>query len=218
MNTVFFQLLNLTPFWLINYACAILTIYSCIPKNKNFKWVAICIGLKMLLKNVLFDVVFMSLYGNNNWAQHLNVWYSIFSTLFIFVLYKISFKLPWEKVSVIAIISDSRALCCSFIPITIFAYLFHYDIMNHLQDSLTIYNFFIIPVTLFMVFLTQYIGKDLWKYVREKDMKHPRFWNVVLIISICWGISNSCRLDDFLYPYQMFTIAFAVTFLTLNYS
>ncbi len=130
MKTLLFQLLNMLPIWLINYGCSVLTVYSCSASGKRFKWAALCMFLKFLLVNVLFEVIFLTITGTADWVQWLNGVYHIFSYIVFCVLCKNILQIPWEKFLIILIIADIRAMFCSFIPVIAVSYLFHYNIID----------------------------------------------------------------------------------------
>lgn len=211
MNSIVLQLLNLMPINIINCICTILTAYSCTHKNSNFKWLALSYVVKILLVNPI-NVYFITLYGESTWVQYLNLCSTVIAIILIFILYRMLFNLPYEKISIILILVDIRSLCCSFIPVFIISCLFHYNIMEHIQEPPNLYNFFIIPLAVIIALITQKLGNNLWNYIKEKNIKYPLFWDCIYIAYAGWGILTSCGHLNLLYPYKLIAFFLIITF------
>lgn len=212
MKTLLFQLINMLPIWLINYVCSVLTVYSCSTSGRRFKWVALCMFLKLLLVNILFEVLFLTIFGMADWTQWLNVVYHLFSYIIFVTLCKSFLRIPWEKFAIIFIIADIRTMLCSFVPVTVISYLFHYNIIENITKFPTIYNWLIVPLSILVIWLTQRIGKKPYNYIKNKSLKYPRFWRWILIFYIMGAIHSSCKVELF-YPFIFIAIFLTISFI-----
>lgn len=201
MNAVHLQLLKMMPFWLMNYSNTILTMYSCTKKNKNFKWVAIAVGFKMLFINVL-NVYLIGIYEENKWVQHLSIWSELFSILFSLFMYKFLLQLSWEKVSAVFVIADVRTFCCWYIPFLTVSLFFHYNILEHIQNVPTTYNILVIIFIFFNMLITQKAGEGIWNHIKRDNLKYPKFWRYILFLFIVGGTYSTCYLGVLSYPFD----------------
>ena len=173
--------------------------------------------LKLLLVNIFFEVILLTIIDNMaTWVQWLNLGYHVLIYIIFCFLCKLFLQIPWEKFSVIFIVADIRTMLCSFIPVTIISYLFHYNIIENITKKPTIYNWITIPFSILFIFLTQQIGKKFFDRIKYKALKYPKFWKGVLFFYVLGAIHSSCSVELF-YPF-IFIVAFIAIIMIIYFA
>lgn len=216
MQLILFQFLNMLPVWILNYCCSVLTVYSCVISNRKFKWVSLCMFLKLFLVNMIWDICILNIIEKTTVGLWINITYQVSAYVFFIILCKRFLQITWEKFAVIFIIADVRAMFCGFVPVIFVSWLFHYNIIENISSAPTIYNLCIVPFSVLLILLTQKLGKKFFNYIKAKKIKHIGFWKCVLVFYMGGGISSSCNVGLY-YPFVFVIIfsAFVICFFVI---
>ena len=201
------MLINLLPILGVGYLSTALTVCSCNYKSKGVKYVLISVAFKYFVGNTL------GIYCVITQTEVDSI--SIFDAVFVIatcLIYRIFLSDSWDKLLFVSIISDCRSLICMQGAIAAVSYIWHYNLLDYSFELPTKYNLIVISFGVVFLILTQMIGRNLYLYIREKQLKYPKLWKTLLIIYCIIGVYVSGGLKFFFYHKSIVVATIAMIF------
>lgn len=185
-------LMNILPVLAVGYIASALTIFFCNHKSRGTKYVLISVAFKYFVVNMLN--LYCLIYTEQGKLMFL---LEIVCVSITCLVYKKFLSDSFDKLFFVAIVSDCRSMCCTQGSITIVSYVWHYNLMEHTYELPGKYNLIIISFAIVFLILTQIMGKELFRYIREKRLRYPKLWNVLLFIYYVAGAYLASGLEWF---------------------
>lgn len=203
------ELINIT----LSFGIECVFILACTKKNNRRFLIVPIFFIKLIIVNYFIDLVMASRYNSSLIFFIFEIVANIMSYAFI-ILVRWSIQCTWSKCAVIFLVSELCTMICTSIPQILLIFLRWarpentYDMNDWMR-----WGGVIISCCCMRFFLTPFL-----RWIKNKKIKHPLFWETEIIIYCLLGLFMSIRVSSqtgnrrlqYTYAYQIWVSVFLV--------